>query len=142
MSSEHKDKARSADERQDPLWQLLESATDKEPSAFFARNTVREARLQIDASPTLGNRFRSLFAQQQIGKAVCLGLVVITAFLVWPSKESTSSDSAKPSYTTNQHPESSATATLNDLIIEESLSAAADDPSIYTRDEIVAMIGF
>ncbi len=146
MPSEHKDDAVSPDEHQDPLWQLLERATTKEPSAFFARNTLRAARLQAVASPTLGHRFKSLFTTQQVTKAVCLGLVIVTAFLVWPNQESISNDSVGSSHTTNQPfdtiSESSATATLNDFIIEESLNAAAEDPSIYTRDEIVAMIGF
>jgi hypothetical protein len=66
---------------------------------------------------------------------------MISGFLTWPIIDSTSPSLTK-ARTTNAAGDSSTTATLNELIIEESLNAAADDPSIYTRDEIVAMIGF
>ncbi|MGB2403142.1 MAG: hypothetical protein ACPIA7_06990 [Akkermansiaceae bacterium] len=141
MSSDHKKHNTPQDERQDSLWQLLENASNKDPSDFFVRNTVREARLQSSASPSLLSRFKALLAPRSISVTTCLGLLVITIIMMWPR-----GDSTNPAHTSaldsEQGIENFDTTTLNQLIIEESLSAAADDLSIYTRDEIVAMIGF
>ena len=41
-----------------------------------------------------------------------------------------------------QENQTASASPLSELLIEESLNVAAEDPSIYTRDEIVAMIGF
>lgn len=141
VPSEHKEPATPQEECNDPVWKLLENASKKEPSAFFARNVTREARLQASAKSSFYQRFKALFTTRQIGPALFLSLIVITGFLLWPANNSTqSSDTAAQQIDTALI---TATITsLNELIIEESLNAAADDPSIYTRDEIVAMIGF
>jgi hypothetical protein len=141
MSPEHQKPRAPKDELDDPLWQLLGNASNKKPSAFFARNVVRESRLQAPSSLPLSDRFKNLFRNRPIKIALCLSLIMISGFLTWPIIDSTSPSLTK-ARTTNAAGDSSTTATLNELIIEESLNAAADDPSIYTRDEIVAMIGF
>ncbi len=47
-------------ERNDPLWKLLGNARSVEPSPFFARNVVREARLLADAPTGWRGRIRRL----------------------------------------------------------------------------------
>jgi hypothetical protein len=141
MSSDYKKQKTAQDEREDPLWQLLENASNKDPSAFFVRNTLREVRLQSSASPSLPSRVKTLLAARSISITACLGLVALTIIMMWPGGDSTN-HSHTSALDIDKESESFNTTTLNQLIIEESLSAAADDPSIYTRDEIVAMIGF
>ena len=141
MPSDHKESETPQDESQDPLWQLLENASHKQPSAFFARDTVREARLQASALSPLSSFFNICFTAKTVSITACLALLALTAILTWPGHDSTN-PAHVAEQSTDTRLESSVTNTFNELIIEESLSAAADDPSIYSRDEIVAMIGF
>lgn len=138
---EHKEPEPPQEEHDDPLWQLLENASNKEPSAFFARNVIREARLQASATSSRYERFKALFTPRSLTASLCLCLMIITGFLIWPaSKSPLPTDTIAQQIDTAR--ETPAATTLSELIIEESLNAAADDPSLYTRDEIVAMIGF
>ena len=124
-------------EQDDPLWHLLEKASKKEASPFFARNIMRETRLHAKRSPSLFFRLQSLLTSKRIASVACVCILAIATFDFWPSGGSVETvDSMTPQ---NQIATAS---TLSELLIEESLNVAAEDPSIYTRDEIVAMIGF
>lgn len=124
-------------EQEDPVWQLLENASRQEPGASFARDIVRKARL-ISEKPTGRRLFQmqSLFTAPRLVSAACACLLIIAAFQLWPSAPP--SETVQPA---NAYGAESVSSDLAELIIEESLHAAAEDPSIYTRDEIVAMIG-
>lgn len=126
---------KSDQEQDDPVWQLLGKASKQEPSAFFARNVIREARALTQ--PTLASRLQSLFTSKRLVALSCSCLLVILGIQLWPSHQAvqTSSSKGEGIYT-------EPSLALGELIIQESLNAAAEDPSIYTRDEIVAMIGF
>jgi len=122
-------------EKNDPVWQLLGNASKKEPSDFFARNIIRETRAL--AQPTLATRLQSLFTPKRLLAVSCSCLLIILGIQFWSTDQpaQTTSATAEDIYT-------EPSLTLGELIIEENLNAAAEDPSIYTRDEIVAMIGF
>lgn len=124
-------------EQNDAVWDLLGKASKQEPSAFFARNVVREARLQDDITPSWSSRLASLFTPTRLtlGAAACACALV--AYQMRPTP-----DSNVDSNTIVTAPVTGNSSDLTELIIEESLDAAAEDPTIFTRDELVAMIGF
>ena len=122
-------------EQDDPVWQLLGNASKQEPSSFFARNVIRETRAL--AQPTLATRLQSLFTSKRLLALSCSCLLVILGIQLWPSHQPGESTSSN-----GQEVYTEPSLALSELIIEENLNAAAEDPSIYTRDEIVAMIGF
>lgn len=122
------------DSKDQQLWDLLGEASQREPSAFFARNVVREARLLGSRNPSWGTRVIGLFSPVKltVGAAACT--CALAAYLMWPS--------AAPIEPPNvvDTPPTEPTSPLTELVIEESLAAAAEDPTIFTRDEVVAMI--
>lgn len=128
--------AKDNGEQDDPVWNLLGKASNVEPTAFFARNVVREARLQETSVPSWGARIVGFFSPTKlaIGAAACACALIATQ--MWPSPASVTqppvADISDPTLST----------ALTELVIEESLDAAAEDPTIFTRDEVVAMIGF
>ena len=122
-------------EKNDPVWQLLGNASKKEPSDFFARNIIRETRAL--AQPTLATRLESLFAPKRLLAVSWSCLLIILGLQFWSTDQPAQTTSATAGDIYTEPP-----LTLGELIIEENLNAAAEDPSIYTRDEIVAMIGF
>ena len=124
-------------EQDDPLWHLLEKASKKEASPFFARNIIRETRLHAKRSPSLFLRLQSLLTSKRIASVACICILAAATFEFWPSDQS---DETVESMTLEN--QTASISTLSELFIEESLNVAAEDPSIYTRDEIVAMIGF
>ena len=137
MPSNRNDQEAPIKEQDDPVWHLLGKASKKEASTFFARNIIRETRLHAEHSPSLLFRLRSLLTSKRIASIACVCILAIATFDFWPSGGSMETvDSMTPQ---NQIATAS---TLSELLIEESLNVAAEDPSIYTRDEIVAMIGF
>lgn len=125
----------------DPLWDLLEQASPPpEPDVFFARNVVRSARLLGDIKPTFRQRISQLFVNRTwaVGAAACVCAVM--ALQVWPE---TSTDPVTASAPTEAplDPFDEVSSELSDMVIEEILIAAADDPSIISRDEVVSLLG-
>ena len=99
---------------------------------------MRETRLHAKHSPSLFFRLPSLLTGKRIASLACVCvLAIVAAFEFWPSGKSI--ETVDSMTAENQ---AASTSTLSELLIEESLNVAAEDPSIYTRDEIVAMIGF
>ena len=123
-------------EQEDPLWQLLENASKLEPSNSFARNIVRQTRL-LPAKPSW--RFlplRDLITAPRLAASACAFGLLAAAYQLLPSTQTT-----QRVHSENIQTLQDTSSALGELIIEESLHAAADDPSIFTRDEVVAMIG-
>lgn len=125
--------------KEDALWSLLGEASGREADAFFARNTVRRARLLADASPPWGTRLAAVFSTRKallpLAAAACIGAVAVTQL----SREQP--PASPPAPVVQADPADDASAALAELVIEESLVAAADDPSQFTHDEVVAMVG-
>lgn len=125
-------------EQGDPVWDLLEQASDQKADAFFARNVIRETR-QLK-SPSLGSRIISLFASRKVvlAAAACLGIVV--GYQIWPMIPTETTTNPTPEIVESS-PEQESSSNLSELVIEETILAAADDPTILTRDELVAVLG-
>ena len=143
-ASAHKKADHEDWDQEDPLWNLLSEASKTEPEPFFARNVVRTVRLDEDSSTTTGTRILRFFTSRKVvslnrklalSAAACA--CVTLGYQLWPTPETattapTIAQVAQPSETANN---------LSELVIEETLLAAADDPTMFTRDEVVAMLG-
>jgi len=131
---------RSQEDWDDSMWNLLGKASHQEPDAMFARDIVRKTRLLGRPKATLSGMLAGIFSPLRISlvTAAVAAVVCITGVShFWPEPPS----SPIPALATLSDTQESAVA-LTELIISESLSAAAEDPSLFTRDEVVAMIGF
>lgn len=124
----------------DPLWGLLGHASEQKPDAFFARNVLREVRLLKDKTPSRASRLATIFTPRRlvigaIGATTCI--CALAAFQM----RSTSPPSTGTDLITDTIPAPEPASALSELVIEETLNAAAEDPTIFTHDEVVAMIG-
>ena len=108
---------------------------------MFARNVIRETRLSQNQARNqdrkLGSRMLAIFSPTRLALGATVCACAMAAYHMWPS----------PAQLPSPHPiasenSSEPSTALTELVIEQSLEAAAEDPSIFTRDEVVAMIGF
>ena len=146
------DALRSELEKKDPLWDLLGKASTQEPSDFFARNVLREARSTTQVSEKrlpLSRIFAFLSPSSSPRKLAVSAIAACTcaliAFQMWPS--SGTNDSLMVNTQTEVTPTdvievSDSQTALASFIMEETLIAAAEDPTIFSHDEVLAMIGF
>ncbi len=129
-------------ENNDPVWDLLAQASTREPGEFFARDVVRATREMEDTSTFggLGQRVVSFFTPRSMALAAAACVAAMAAYQMWPSSTPTSStgDAALVA----APPAQETSLALSEIVIEESLAAAAEDPSLFTQEEVVAMIGF
>lgn len=128
----------------DPLCNILEKVSSKEPSPFFARNVIRETR-KLSQKPTLRFRIKELFSAPR----VALGTIslCICSFLIYQTLHQETQQniaSSPPTIEVDTAAESSDSENfkMSEFIIEETLIAAADNPSLFTHDEVLAMVGF
>ena len=130
----------------DPVWKLLDEASKPNVDPFFARNVMRAAR-QEEPTLSFSQRVLSFLSPQKLA----LGAVAcVFGLLVWQTIPSTDQSTSAPSHIAQHTPaedatspeidNSVATADLSELIIIETLSAAAEDPTMFTRDEVVTML--
>lgn len=129
----------------DPVWKLLDEASTPEPDAFFARNVVRATRQMGQDRPSLATRLAAFFSPPRLalGAAACA-----CAALAWVMIPSTSTPPAGAGATAVQSPaedtgadDPAAMSDLSELVMMETLTAAAEDPTIFTRDEVATMLG-
>lgn len=125
----------------DALWDLLDQASERKADAFFARNVVRETRQLTTTQASWTERLAgALFTKKAIlpfAAVACMGVIAVNQF---KSDEPVTAAQPAPVVTTESGNDDPSTD-LAELIIEESLVAAAEDPSQFTHDELVAMVG-
>ncbi|NRB73250.1 MAG: hypothetical protein HRU46_02720 [Verrucomicrobiales bacterium] len=63
-------------EKNDPVWELLEHASEAKPGPFFARNVIREVRLMEDSSGGFGESLLSFFGKRLLNTAIAAAAVV------------------------------------------------------------------
>lgn len=124
-------------EQTDPTWNILTQASQREPDVFFARNVVRLTRQLEDAPSTWKTRLTSVFAPRRLAVVAAACTCALLGYSMWSPPETPDPDIVE--LPTAPIAPSSA---LSELVIEETLEAAAEDPTIFTHDEVVAMIGF
>lgn len=117
------------------LWDILGKASHQKPGAFFTRNVVRKTRAQ--AGPAFTSRILAIFTPTRLALSAAAFICILAAYQLWPTHEPT----VKPAVTA-QYDAPEPSVALAELVIRESLQAAAEDPSLFTHDELVAMIGF
>jgi len=77
-------------EPNDPVWKVLGHAKPVEPSPFFARNVVREARLLADETAGLWSRITSFVSiPRAVFATAGTALVALTLVLLSPNGEET-----------------------------------------------------
>ncbi|MGB0775141.1 MAG: hypothetical protein ACPGUY_04800, partial [Akkermansiaceae bacterium] len=86
-------------------------------------------------------RLAAFFTPPRLALATCACVCAVSAYVMWQASD-------QPSESAHQMVESSAadvqqgeSPELPELVIAEALSAAAEDPSMFTRDEVVVMLG-
>lgn len=91
-------------EHSDPVWKLLSHAKRTEPSAFFARNVVREARILSERKNDLGvfHALSQIFKRRMIlagavGAVAILALSLIKVSEDLPESDNTTSEVAHSS---------------------------------------------
>lgn len=136
-------------EQGDPLWDLLDQASKTEPDPLFARNVVRSVRLEKSSPEPVSSRIIRLFTSRTVALGAAACACIMVGYQLNPLATGTNTLGQQAAQvitpgTTETAQVSSATETsnnLSELIIEETLLAAADDPSMFTRDEVVSMLG-
>ncbi len=124
-------------EQTDATWNLLTQASEREPDMLFARNVVRLTRQLEDAPTTWKTRLASLFAPSRLALGTAACACALLAYAMWPPSET-----PDPGIVEQPTAPIAPSSALSELLIEETLDAAAEDPTIFTHDEVVAMIGF
>ena len=123
----------------DPLWNLLDQASTQEPDTFFARNVVRSAR-QLE-TPSLSSRISALFRSPKLALSAAACAAILIGYQVWPNTTPAISQPSPVVAQITEVDQTDLTTDLSEVVIEETLLAAAEDPTIFTRDEVVAMLG-
>lgn len=128
----------------DPLWNLLDQASKPQENAFFARNVVREVRLLEQERPSLSARLTGFFTMPKLALgAMACGLAIV-AWQIIPSAGTPQTPGAITQDNTEQAIPNVITSEetyLSDIVMQDTLTAAAEDPTIFTRDEVAALIG-
>ncbi|MGJ8676310.1 MAG: hypothetical protein ACSHX0_02205 [Akkermansiaceae bacterium] len=131
-------------EKEDPLWNLLNKASKREPSDFFARNVLRESR-RLPAQETFATRIKSFFSPVIGQKKFALSAVAactcaLIALQIWPNGQT--AETTLVAHDIEQIDNQSGSTDLSEFIISETLIAAAEDPTLFSHDEVLAMVGF
>jgi hypothetical protein len=125
------------EEQDDPVWSLLGKGSTHEPSSLFARNVIRETRRLENPARRASSSFFAIFTPTRLALGAATCALAMATYQMWPGAEAP----LAPGPVVSEVQDIDAN-TLTELVIEESLNAAAEDPTLFTRDEVVAMIGF
>lgn len=117
-------------DEKDALWQLLEESPPQEASPLFSRNILREIRLDEEAKPFWKKLLRPQFALP-VTAAALIGIAFLP-FLTSPE--------ARSPATVSNPPVAEQPSTLVSYLDEELLLAAADEPTLFSDDEVIAML--
>ena len=112
----------------DPVWRLLDQAPPPEPGPLFVRNVLREVRL---AEAACRPWWQGLLAPKPLA-AGALGAAALAALVIWTSPT--------PQTAETPEPEPAATNPVEALLEEELLLTAAEDPSVFSDEQLVALL--
>lgn len=119
------------DWEKDPVWKLVEDAPPAQAGSLFARNVMREVRLSHE------KRLRwwhSLLAPIPLAAG---GLAAVAAALILVVGSEPSSDEVAEEPSPAVEP---AEVQLGELVEEEMLREAANDPSAFTDEDLVTLL--
>jgi len=116
----------------DSVWNLLEEATPADSSPRFAQDTLRRIRLESEPARSW---WKSLLAPKPLLGAAGAALAALAIFISLPSDAPTPdapvADKDEPTEDWNS---------LEDTFANELLSGAAEDPTLLSDEEIVALL--
>lgn len=120
----------------DAVWNLLEEATPSNPSPRFTQDTLRKVRLEGDAGADKSPWWKSLFSVKPLIGMAGAALAAVAIIVSIPSEtESTTPVADNTPETTDDWQKD-----LDDAVASELLSSAAEDPSLFSDEEIVALL--
>lgn len=122
-----------ADLENDSVWSLLDDATHPEASPRFVQDTLRRLRLDEDQAATPW--WKSLLAPKPIlgitGAALAALAIIISLPSDPPAPQAPLADLTEPTEDWNS---------LEDTFARDLLSGVAEDPSLLSDEEIVALL--
>jgi uncharacterized membrane protein YdfJ with MMPL/SSD domain len=121
----------------DALWEILGKSPPPEASAFFSRNVMREIRLSEQEPRSFWQKFVASLRRPSIVTGVAAALIALVTILcvtLVPHSQSNSSELA------NAAPSGKSKQTLTNYLDEELLLVAADEPDLFSDEEVIAML--
>jgi hypothetical protein len=118
----------------DALWNLLGKAQPPEASDFFSRNVMREIRLAKQAPQSCWQKLAQTLRRPQLAIGLAVVLVAFITILALPLPPH--SDSKTPQLVNAPAGEE----TLPNYLDEELLLVAADEPDLFSDEEVLAML--
>lgn len=126
------------DSDQDPVWNLIDQARPREASPLFARKVLREIRL-AEAKPLPWWRRSVPAIPLAIGSFAAAAVVALLLSLTAPPDQGD-----HPTKLADTTPPSSASpgssAAFNQAFERELLIAAAEDPSLFSDEQLLALL--
>lgn len=119
---------------QDPVWNLLDEAPVQEPSPRFAQDLVRQARLEGQGSTPW---WKTLFSPKPLIGVATAACACVALVLSFPGESTADPEpiAAAPPAQTDDWEENFA-----DALASELLTSAAEDPSLLSDSEIIALL--
>lgn len=114
----------------DPVWDVVDQAQPPEASPLFSRNVMREIRL-LEAPTPWWKRF--LASKPLIASSLAAAAAVAILIAVNPNDPASG-------ITDGSTPDSATVAALHDELDQELLIAAAEDPSLFSDEQLLALL--
>ena len=118
----------------DPVWNLVEEAKPREAGPFFARNVMREIRLSEEKAAPWWQR---LLSPKPL-LAGALGTAAAVAIIATLGPDT--GDSPAIGQTPETPENTPVVQEVDDLLDEELLMAASEDPSAFSDEALVGML--
>ena len=117
----------------DPVWDLVDKAPTQPASSHFASATVRMVREQQERKSAW---WKQLFAPMPIaGMAAATATIALIISMSFPGASTGGQDIAIA-------PDSPEAVAIQEVVEVEMLMVAADNPSEFTDQELVTLLGF
>lgn len=120
----------------DAVWNLLEEATPSNPSSRFAQDTLRKIRLEGDTDLGKSPWWKSIFSVKPLIGMAGAAIAAVAIIVSLPSEP----ESPAPIADNNPEAVDDWQKDLDDAVASELLSSAAEDPSLFSDEEIVALL--
>ena len=122
------------------LWDLLDNVSKEEASPLFSRNVMREIRLEDDKSPS-NQPFWQRFSRFLLLGAGALGATALLSVMLWNLNSHSADDTPLADGEQNTEILAAEVATsLESSLESELLLAAADEPELFSDEEVIAML--
>lgn len=117
---------------QDPIWDLLRQSTPRQAGPRFVDDTVRAARLAGTTEPW----WKRLGLPLAFGSLATAATAVVVGFIL----VSHPAPVAEPAVT--QAPAEESLESLDDYVLNQAVSFAAENPGDFTDAELVSLISY